>query len=50
MGGVYRVPDLQVHDDLPLVHVLCVNFHPVDSQRLHTHTHTQSRVIPEVRG
>lgn len=47
------LPDLQVHDDLPLVHILGVNFHPVHSQRLQTHrtapawqlTSTRSRSV-----
>lgn len=34
---VLLLPDLQVHDHLPLVHVLCVNLHPVHSERLRTH-------------
>lgn len=27
-------PDLKIHDDLPFVHVLRVNFDPIDSERL----------------
>lgn len=45
VGGVMFVPDLKVHDDLPLVHILCVNFHPVHSQRLQT----QSSVITTIK-
>lgn len=28
------LPDLQVHDNLPLVHIFSVNFHSIHSQRL----------------
>lgn len=42
MWKIYGVPDLQVDDDLPLVHVLCVNFHPVHSQRLQKHKYDKT--------
>lgn len=36
-------PDLQVHDDLPLVHILRVHLDPVDPEGLHDKTHTETR-------
>ena len=37
------VPDLQVHDDLPLVHVLCVHLHPVHPDSLQINKGSLSR-------
>lgn len=50
VGRICSIPDLQVHDDLPLVHILCVNFHPVHSQGLQKqkmtkHTHVQKKKV-----
>lgn len=46
------LPDLQVHDNLPLVHIFCVNFHSIHSQRLQKKNrgHDTTEIRPAVKA
>lgn len=34
MANIIDSPDLQVHDDLPPIHIFCINLDSIDPERL----------------